>query len=293
MEIDPFRWYSLLECESSTDAIYDLLHGDLDADWEWTHTYDLVVINVDDNFSTLLPKGIPDKHRSTKLISSEYAFEKNSMVLIKDSCIRHYIENAKQLKINIDLYDREFIQLIFTEPERRKAISFINAILLPDNVLELQSLLPEAYNELKQFGDKAKALDIVTKSSILLEQWQIAGTPEEILNQIIHKMAGYNIAAMVYAWNGKVDRACQIDNEYLYNPALWASLEEVINGYLIMLMAMKHEEYLTYIFSHEVFKKQFFAQYEAYISLFINPNYEWTMKRKAMEILMLVGRVKY
>jgi hypothetical protein len=292
MEIDPFRWYSLLEFESSTDTIYDLMHVYLEADWEWNHQYDLVVIHIDAHFLNLYPKGIPEKHRSTTLKTSDYAFEKNSMVLIKNNCIRYYIENAKQLKINRDLYDREFIQLVFTKPERRKAISFKDTALLPHNVIELDILLQAAYNELQQFGDKKKALVLVERSATLLEQWQIAGETEEIINQLIRKMAAFNIVAMVYAWNGKIDMACELDNEYLYNPTVWVSLEEVINGYLIMLMAMKQEEYLAYIFSHEDFKNEFFAQYEAYVSLFINPHYEWVMKRKAMEILMLVGRIK-
>jgi hypothetical protein len=108
------------------------------------------------------------------------------------------------------------------------------------------------------------------------------------LYEVVRIMLGYNVVAMVYAWNNKIDKAAMIDSHYLQYPNVWPLLKDHIATYLEMLTAKKHTDYLEFLFKDTDFKNKFLAHYEAYISLLVDDTYELT---EMYEVVGIINRI--
>ena len=110
----------------------------------------------------------------------------------------------------------------------------------------------------------------------------------EVFHQLARQMMGYNIVAMVYAWNDRIDNAAAVDALYIFHPPLWDYLEDYINPYLEMLMVKKQKGYLHYLFNDQAFQKRFLSHYEAFISLFVDNTYPLTC---IGEVVAIINRI--
>lgn len=125
-------------------------------------------------------------------------------------------------------------------------------------------------------------------NSLLTENVALSDDIDASLFEMERIMLGYNVVAMVYAWNNKIDDAARVDNYYLRYPNVWELLENHIGTYLEMLTAKKQEDYLEFLFNDRDFRNRFLAHYEAYMSLLVNDRYELTNMH---EVVGIINRV--
>ena len=291
------NWYAHLVNQSRTDHIYDLIHEYLDADWEPNHDLDFVVVRKRNLPSKL--KALPNNHQSSSLPHQAYCFPGDDYILLDGKHLTEYLEAAKEMQFVTDFEDRDFIELFFTyqsniqEPPQSVVHPSIPNPLetTPETLVNKEDALGIAYNLLTIGNDRALALQYAEIGKQFLDAHKIeVGDPTKTLQEVCRQMIGYNIVAMVYVWNNQIDKAAAVDKIYLHNPWVWDELETVIKPYLEMLMAKKQEDYLQFIFQDKSFQKRFQAHYEVYISMFLNPNFEWT-KSLMHEFVAIINRV--
>ena len=289
-------WYKHLVNQSRTDHIYDLIHGGLSADWDPGHALDFVVVRKR-NLPAAYNGEVPPEDVSKKLRASEYCFPGEDYVLLNNRRLTEYLEAAKSMRPIMDFKDREFIELLFeyAEPERRARDNEPGQLFpdpyetTPEELEDSEEGLRIAYGLLVKGEDRELALRYAEVGKAFLDDNLIQVDSEnDVLSEVCRQMMGYNIVAMVYAWNAKFDIAAKVDQMYIHNPLIWDELEETIRPYLEMLIAKKQVDYLQFLFKDTAFKERFLAHYEAFISLLVNPEFEWTLMN---EIVPIINRV--
>ncbi|MCW3124171.1 MAG: hypothetical protein JWQ38_3663 [Flavipsychrobacter sp.] len=291
-------WYEHLVDQSATDHIYILIHGYLPHDWEPDHELDMVVLRTGD----LPPKlsTIPDNHISLRLTKENYCFPGDDYVLLDDFQLTPYLEAARRMKIVEDFDEREYIELLFTnepdeyladdeEPQERRLIPDYRTVT-PALLENKEDAIGIAYELLRTANERELAYEYAKVAEAFLNSKGviIGDDVDKDLYEVIRIMLGYNVVAMVYAWNDEIDEAAIIDDRYLRYPNVWDALKNYISPYLEMLMAKKQGDYLTFLFHDADFKNKFLAHYEAYISLFVDDSYELT---RMQEVVGIINRI--
>lgn len=296
------NWYAHLVAQSRTNDIYTLIHQFLTPDWEPGHNYDFVVVRLSDLPEALKP--VPPQHISKKLKPADYCFPANDFVLLHNYKLTDYLHQAKWAKIIEDFEDRSFIQLCYqwtSEAEyiwyHPPAYPFSHSNRQPEEPSETIPVTSDDYPlfmayELLQSGTSRKqALQFARQGQAFLDAQQIPANAnkEEAANQLSRLLAGYNIVAMVYAWNNLINDAAKMDALYIHEASLWPRLDLQIRPYLEMLMVKGQQDYLEHLFADAAFRKYFIAHYEAFVSLFVDPAYCLTYMG---EVVGIINRVR-
>ncbi len=297
-------WYGHLVAQSRNDNIYTLIHQYLEPDWEPNHELDFVVVR-----RSQLPehlKNIPAQHISKKLVPDQYCFPGSDYILLHNYKLTEYLYFAKWAKFIEDFEDRSFIELRYDwneeseecwndPPAYRHLKKAIREEQEPTSVqrrfpaIEEEQALLKAYELLRDGKQKEKALEYAETGRRFLDSQNIESADStEVLQLIERKMLGYNIVAMVYVWNNQINKAAEVDSLYILNSLLWSKLSSYIELYLQILMIKKQEEYLHHLFSDKEFRRYFLAHYEAFVSLFVNPEYELT---RMAEVVSIINRI--
>lgn len=276
------NWYRHLVGQSSHDNIYTLIHSYLVPDWEPNHELDFVVVRKKNLPAHL--KDIPQKNISKKLSKEGYCFPGNDYVLLHNYKLTQYLDAAKWAIIIEDFEDSSFIELFFEKTEESEAIT--PAQLKPP-ASEDEKALITAYKLLSEGEDKQLALQYAERGKFFLDNQviEVNENSVEALQLIERRMLGYNIIAMVFAWNNQINKAASADAIYIHHPALWNKLAEYIESYLEMLMIKRQQDYLHHLFGDIEFRQRFLAYYEAFISLFVNDKYVLTRTSKVINII--------
>lgn len=291
-------WYQHLVDQSRTDYIYTLIYCYLKPDWEPRHNLDFVVLQKDQLPPEKFPEGIPASHIALPIPKEKYSFPGDNYILLDNEHLTDYLEAAREMKIVEDKEGRQFIELVFKKKEKKQ-----NAVFSIQPEIDIKTITPQtlpkqedalyvAYELLRTHSDKKRALEYARIAEDFLDKRKVyINEMSEIgLLNIEHKMVGYNIVSMVYAWNGLISDAAIIDSQYLFHPNLWDRLEATIEPYLEMLMAMGETEYVKNIFKDTAFRKRFLAHYEAFVSLFISDVFPLT---KQYEVFGIINRVNH
>ncbi|MBL7691445.1 MAG: hypothetical protein JNM41_07615 [Flavipsychrobacter sp.] len=291
-------WYEHLVDQSANDGIYTLIHGYLPHNWEPGHELDMVVLRLGDLPAKL--GTIPGMHISQRLRKEDYCFPGDDYVLLDDFQLTPYLKAARRMQIVEDFEEREFIELLFTnepkediaddeEPQERRSIPDYRTVT-PATLDNKEDAIGIAYELLKNANERELALEYARMAETFLDgKGVIIGENiDKDLYEVIRIMLGYNVVAMVYAWNNKIEDAARIDEHYLRYPNVWDTLNDYINPYLEMLMAKKQADYLHFLFEDRDFRNKFLAHYEAYISLLVNDRYELT---RMQEVVGIINRV--
>lgn len=292
------NWYEHLVDQSRTDNIYTLIHGNLYPDWDPGHDLDFVVIRKKSLPANVFPRGIQKEHIAVTLSESDYCFPDSDYVLLDNEHLTAYLEAAKAMQIIEDHKGRQFIELIFSTKQDKKPEVFskepkidIHSVT-PENLPKPEDALFVAYELLKTHTDKRRALEfaMIAESFLDSNRVYVGAGPDVTLWNIKHKMIGYNIVAMVYAWNNRMVEAAALDSQYLFHPNVWDELEVTLSPYLEMLMAGDQVRYLKFIFKDLDFRNRFRAHYEAFVSLFLDDTYILT---RPGEVVGIINRVNH
>lgn len=291
-------WYQHLVNQSDTDHIYDLIHEYIPGDWHPGHDLDFVVLRKSEWPAHFLHE-VPTEHLSTAFAANDYGFPAADYLVLHNDHLTAYLEKATAMRPIVDSANRGFIELFFQKKPAVKRIS--RATMQPDipdpyqnkpwELDDLQDGLLIAYDMLQKGEDRELALQYAQAGLGFLESTRVQlSDGGEVMGQISNRMMGYNIIAMVYAWNDRIREAAAIDAHYLRNPLVWHALEAHIKAYLTMLMAKRCDKYLAFLFEDPVFRQQFRAHYEAYRSV-LDPHFEWTQSLIS-EIVPVLNLVK-
>lgn len=286
----PDDWYALLVEQSKTDHIYTLIHEGLSHDFEPEDPEGIVVIHPDDLPATLQPMKL------NHLAKNADDFAEGGLVLLKNKYLQDYLEAGVSFEI---YYGEEYdYALLNFHKELPAADDFISDIR--DNhgkIIDLNK--PESV-----FDDDDPLLlcwVLVSRGENLRLALQMAEEGERILDAkmphllqddlagFLRVSSGYNIIAVVYAWNNEFEKAAILDTHYILKPWLWPLMKTVIEPYLEMLIAKKQTPYLNYLFEHLNFRAFFLPHYEAFISLRINPHYKCSRMREMVPIINRVN----
>ena len=298
------NWYGHLVAQSRNDNIYTLIHQFLEPTWEPNHELDFVAVR-----RSQLPqhlKNIPPKHISEKLPFEKYCFPASDYLLLHNYQLTEYLHAAKWAKVVEDFEHRSFIELRYNWTDEAEAtwnnppaypmygaekiqVQPTMSILHQPPQTEQESALIESYGLLKKGYNKKQALAFAETGKSFLDEQQITVTedPNNALQQIARRMMGYNIVAMVYVWNNKIDKAGAVDKYYIHQPLLWIYLDGYIQPYLELLMVKRQKDYLKHLFSDKAFRQRFLGHYAAYISLFVDDTYTLT----GGEVVSIINRV--
>lgn len=299
-------WYSHLVAQSRNDNIYSLIHSFLTPDWEPNHDLDFVAVRQNELPEKL--KTVPANHLSKKLKKEAYCFPGNDYLLLDNYQLTEYLFYAKWAKMIEDFEGRKFIELCYVwnnnaqelwdnPPAFAKVKSPYNKETrdpLPqrdfNRMDENEKSLAYAYELLKKGENRETAMQhaIIGKEFLDTNRILFTGQTDMVLQDIIRQMIGYNIIAMVFAWNDQFNLAAEADQNYIHNPVAWSHLEPYIIPYLEMLTVKKKVDYLNFLFSDMAFQKRFFPHYDVFISLFINDQHEI---RNMQEFVKIVNRV--
>lgn len=300
-------WYGHLVGQSRNDNIYTLIHHYLESDWSPNHDFDFVVVKQNQLPDKL--KEIPSKHISKKLSPSEYCFPDNDYVLLHNYQLTEYLYHAKWATIVQDFEGREFIELRYDWTDEAK--HYYNYPLAyygkyrptpKHEPLPIQSKAPEsdeeaalvlAYDLLQKGEQKEQALAYGEIGRSFLDQQLVTvnENSKDALHQLARHMMGYNIVAMVYAWNNQINKAAEVDALYMQYSPIWDYLEDYIKPYLEMLIVKKQVDYLKHLFTDKEFRNRFLAHYEAFVSLFIDDTYPLTLKGYVVDIINRVNNM--
>lgn len=299
------NWYGHLVGQSRNNNIYTLLHSFLMPDWEPNHELDFVVVRRSQLPEAL--KEIPPSHLSKKLPPANYCFPGNDYVLLHNYQLTEYLHAAQWATIIADFEEREFIELRYDWTEEaahlnRYPPAYYGQVLMPKPTpdrmpnqtkppeSEEEAALIRAYDLLQQGVQKETALACAETGKAFLDGQPVAvaSDPAEALQHLARRMFGYNIVAMVYAWNNQIDRAAAIDLLYIYHPPMWDYLEDQLKPYLEMLLVKKQQDYLQQLFEDREFRQRFLSHYEAFVSLFVNADYPLT---RMGEVVAIINRV--
>jgi hypothetical protein len=301
MSLPNKNWYSHLVAQSRTNDIYNLIHMCLVPDWRQDHDLDFVVVHKND-----LPEGlknIPANHISKKLKPEQYCFPGHDFVLLHNYQLTEYLYAAKWAKIIEDFEEREFILLCYQWTDEAEyirshppAYPFSHHFAPP---VPAGSPLPVtsedyplfmAYELLQSGTSRAQALEFAEQGKAFLDSQHITVSQDagDSWQHLTRQMKGYNIVAMVYAWNDQINKAAAVDELYIHHPSIWQPLADWIKPYLEMLLVKKQEDYLQYLFADVQFRNYFLGHYEAFVSLFINEACELTCMG---EVVGIINRV--
>lgn len=300
------NWYGHLVAQSRNDNIYTLIHNYLVPHWEPNHDFDFVVVR-----KTALPEKlqpIPSSHISKKLPPGKYCFPGNDYVLLHNYHLTEYLYHAEWAKVIEDFEEREYIELRYDWTEEAKHLNhyppaYFGNVPMPNrkpDVMPIQLEAPQteeeeallvAYRLLQKGVSKEEAMKYAEagKSFLDAQEVTVSGDSAEALQQVARRMMGYNIVAMVYAWNNQINKAAAIDEMYIHHPPMWDYLEEYIQPYLEMLIVKKQTDYLQFLFKDVEFRKRFLPHYEAYISLLVDDTYEMTRMGQVVNIINRVN----
>jgi len=296
-------WYEHLVDQSKTDHIYDLIHGCYPLnDWTPNHDYDFVVLRLNDMPATL-SQTIPEHHISTDLNRELWCFPGDDYILLNSDFLTDYLEAARRFSIVEDFEGREFIELLFTynpddyvdyESEAQAPIPVPDyRTVTPDTLTNIEDAIGIAYELLRTAKERTLAFEYATIAETFLNDKMILISEDANsgLYETVRLMLGYNVVAMVYAWNNKIHEAARADEKYLLYPNVWEALSGHIGSYLEMLIAKRQANYLEFIFRDKDFRKEFLPHYEAYISMLVNDLYEITRMHDVVGIINRVNNV--
>jgi hypothetical protein len=294
----PDDWYQLLVDQSKTDHIYDLIHGYLEPGWLPNHKLALCVTRLSRLPDALSPPAA--WHWSASLAPARYCFPEDDYMLLSNDYLGAYLEAARSLQYVTDDKGREFIELLYEPLSKPKKPRLEDEKDIPG--MEDDPLV-QCYERIHKGEDREEALVLAERGYEKIQQ-ELAGLQalpgstqsamaahagfDVVAGEKIRLAAGFNIAAIAFAWNGKYNRAADADKHYIHKPEVWDRLEEHIGIYLEMLMAKQQSDYLEWLFGDMAFRKRFMAHYEACVSLLIDPHYELTT---GMAIVPIVNRV--
>ena len=293
-------WYQHLVDQSKTDHIYTLIHGFLRGDWDPGHDLDFVVLRTS-GLQEIFADSIPEAHISPTLQKDNYSFPGSDYILLHNNHLTRYLEAARRMRIIEDFDEREFIELLFTnnpaDYNKNEANDYAPQRTIPDyretspETLEnKEDAIAIAYEMLRKAEERELAFSYAGIAEAFLndKKIELSDDIDDGLFEVERIMLGYNVVAMVYAWNNKIDEAARVDNHYLRYHNVWNSLESHIGAYLEMLIAKKQADYLKFLFEDGDFRNRFLAHFEAYISLLVNDRYELT---KMHEVVSIINRV--
>lgn len=278
------NWYSHLVAQSRTNHIYTLIHEYIPHNWKPLHNFDFVIVrqsNLPANLSI-----VPAKHISQKLPKQHYCFAHNDYIILHNYHLTEYLEAAKAAVITEDAKKRSFIELLF-----QKESLHDNYPSIAGGLEEEEINLVLAYQLLQKGINRGLALEYAQKGERFLDNHRIemGDNSGETLQKIMRQMTGYNIVAMVYAWNNQMANAAAVDIIYIHHPELWNILERYIKPYLEMLMIKRELDYVKYLFSDKGFRNHFLAHYEAFVSLFIDETFPLTRLHEVVGIINSVN----
>ncbi len=285
-------WYQHLVDQSGHDGIYDLIHEYLPHNWKPGHDLDFVVLSTN---RFLMETGYPfiEDDISETLAKKDYSFPSADYVLLDNDSIGKYLDMARAMHIVTDAKGREFIELLFMAPkeepqtyEEGTTTDAASWDMAPDK----DGAIFAAYERLKVPCEKEEAYRYAQLAEAFLDSKRvpIVDNVNASLFEAKRILFGYNVVAMVYAWNDKMDDAAIVDSYYILYPHVWNELEGQIEAYLGLLMAKGQRDYLKYLFSDLPFRKRFLPHYEAYISLLVDDTYPLTRMR---EVVGIINRV--
>ena len=278
------NWYSHLVAQSRTGHIYTLIYEYIPFNWQPLHDYDFVIVRQS-NLPANLQK-VPAKHISAKLLQQHCCFAYNDYIVLHNYHLTEYLEAAKAAVIVEDEKKRSFIELLFKKESEPGSLPPV-----AEDFTEEEINLVLAYELLQKGSDKELALEYAQKGERFLDRNRInvGDNSEKTLQKIMRQMTGYNIIAMVYAWNNQMANAVAADAIYIHHPEFWDILKQYIKPYLELLMAKGELDYVRYLFNDKGFRNHFLAHCEAFVSLFIDDTYTLT---RMNEVVGIINRVK-
>lgn len=299
------EWYPYLLKLGDAEAVYTLIHTFLDPEWEPTHVLDIVVVREDDLPPHLDP--VPPKYWS-RMAANRYRFLEPGYLLLESKKLTPFLQAATWARMITDYFGQEFIELRFAWTAEAEAIVQAKGGYVRPKPVEKPKPKPEpeplkfnplegasqgelsllaAYYCLYRAEHRGWATENAGMGHAYLDQ-QLVEIPadgnQDVLKQVARRMLGYNIVAMVYAWNDMWEDAQSVDAIYIHNPWVWPYLRNHIGPYLEMLMIKKHTSYIDSLFADLDFRNYFLPHYEAYISLFHNPDFPITRMREVVRI---------
>jgi hypothetical protein len=286
-------WYEHLVEQSKTNLIYSLIHEYIEHDWDPGHDIDFVTL-CPNRF--LMATGYPfdEGDISKALAKSDYSFPSTEYVLLDNNNLTRYLELARAMIIIEDKDGREFIELLFVN-DLQADVNPIDedihtAAASWDGASDKDGAVFGAYERLKVPCEKEEAYRYAQLAELFLDSKRvpIVDNVDASLYEAKRILFGYNVVAMVYVWNDKMEDAAIVDSYYILYPHVWNELEDQIDAYLGLLMAKQQRDYLKYLFSDKLFRKRFLAHYEAYISLMVDDTYPLTRMR---EVVRIINRV--
>lgn len=299
------NWYSHLVAQSRNDNIYSLIHNFLTPEWEPNHHFDFMVVHQDD-LPASLGKELA-KHLSRKLPVGQYCFSAPGYFVLHNYKLTEYLYHATWAKMLEDLEGNSFILLRYQWTEEAARIlkhppaysvgqppieqqqQTIAIQQRPPSCAEEEALI-EAYDLLQKCVERDRAMLLADKGKAFLDNQPLIyeADAENALQQLTRKLMGYNIVAMVYAWNNKIDMAAEVDSLYIHHPPMWQYIADPIKTYLEMLMAKSAIEYLKHLFSEQSFRQRFQGHYEAYMSLFVDETFPLS---RMTQVINIINRV--
>lgn len=276
---------------------------------------DIVVVRENDLPPHLNP--VPAKYWS-RMAANRYRFLEPGYLLLESKKLTSFLHAAKWPRMVTDYFGQEFIELQFAWTAEAEAIVQERGWYVKPKPVPKSKPVPEpepmrlprwadaspneisllaAYDCLYRAQHREWALEHAQLGHAFLDQHlvEVNAESEDALGQVARRMLGYNIVAMVYAWNDLWLEAMAVDAIYLLNPWVWPYLKDHIKGYPEMLMIKKQEAYLNALFADQDFRAYFLPLYEAYISLFHNPDFPITWMREVVRIFNQVsnGAARY
>lgn len=281
MLYNPKNWYEWFVHQSRTDHIYDLIHDNIPHDFEPNHPGDFVLLNpVNLPAKLVQPLALLDKC----FVSAARIFAGPSFQLIPNQALTEFLEAAHECRIIQDSDDKNYVLLLFNNRAEQEKPQEDKGLAYDEN-----DVLQVCWRLVTAGQDREAALPYAVMAEGFLDsRFQEVLSSGGDLGELARIRTGYNIPALAYLWNNKLQDAQRCEVFYLTQPHLWPLMEGVIGTYLEMLMAKKEHTYLAEIFQRQDFQSYFIAHYETYISLFLNPHYECT---KMKDMVAIINRV--
>jgi hypothetical protein len=286
-------WYEILVDQSGHDGVYDLIHGYIPHDWNPDHDLDFVIIST----ATFLgvtgsPFDINDVSETLEM--TDYTFPAPDHVLISNERLTRYLNNSKAIQIVEDAEGRKFLELLLLRPKEEVAgyeAGETSDAAQWDMAPDKDGAIFAAYERLKVPCEKEEAYRYAKLAETYLDSKRvpIVDNVSASLFEAKRILFGYNVVAMVYAWNDKMDDAAIVDSYYILYPHVWNELEGQIHAYLGLLIARGQSDYLKCLFADQPFRKRFLPHYEAYISLLVDDTYPLTRMQEVVGIINQVN----
>nr|WP_294897173.1 hypothetical protein [uncultured Pedobacter sp.] len=284
------NWYQLLVNQSKTDHVYDLIHNGLSFDFNPQDPEGFVII-----YPPNLPKHLQPLNPNHVVQNPKYIEPRFAM--LKNDYLTPYLEAGTEFEVMEQLrYNYAFLNFPlplkkerqFTEDDEEEDDNQpILSNKQPEQIFEDDDPLLYCYELIKKAENRELALALAQEGQQVLENKIAQINPESQLQELLRICTGFNILAIAYAWNNKMDEAKICDSYYIHNP-MFNFMHYVIAPYLEILIVKKQTAYLHTLFANQAFKKSYLPHYEAFISLLENPHYEC---QKMNEMIPIINRV--